>query len=102
MKRTQESHLKRVKGSSRSPKEVMVEKLKKIDIFGQNGSYLTYKLPKNTLLQVKKTKECVCKTVKGSSRSPKKVIVEKLRNFNIFRENLHFWPKRAFFLVKTT
>ena len=31
--------------------------LRKFDIFDQNGSFFTYKLPKNDLLQVKKTQE---------------------------------------------
>ena len=68
----------------KSLKNVMVEKqrnptffFEKIVIFGQNGSFFTYKLPKNTLLQVKKTNESVCETVQGSGRSPKKVMVEK-------------------------
>ena len=38
-------------------KITLISILRKFDIFDQNGSFFTYKLPKNDLLQVKKTQE---------------------------------------------
>ena len=108
VKQTRKSDCARVWSSARSRKKVMVEKPKKsnfffgkIDIYGRNGPFFSFKLPPNNLFYVIQIRESDWKRVWGSARSLKKVMVEKQRNPIFFRKNWHSWLKWAFFLIET-